>query len=66
VLVFIHTLFTKGLIFDGWPGWLYVIQRALAEFLLSLRLLEAKVAGKSVADRSVGKEIDNAEPQKAG
>jgi hypothetical protein len=38
----------------------------LAEFLLSLRLLEAKVAVKSVADRSAGKGIDNAEPQKAG
>jgi len=66
VLVFIHALFVKGLIFDGWPGWLYVTQRTLAELLLSLRLLEAKVAGKSVADRSADKAIENAEPQKAG
>jgi glycosyltransferase involved in cell wall biosynthesis len=58
VLVFIHTLFAKGLIFGGWPGWLYVTQRTLAEFLLSLRLLEAKVAGKSVADRSADKAIE--------
>ena len=61
VLVFFHTLFVKGLIFDGWPGWLYVTQRTLAEFLLSLRLLEAKVAGKSLAGRRAAKEIENGE-----
>jgi hypothetical protein len=61
VLVFFHTLFAKGLIFDGWPGWLYVIQRTLAELLLSLRLLEAKVAGRSVANRRANKQIGNAE-----
>jgi glycosyltransferase involved in cell wall biosynthesis len=66
MFVFFHMLFTKGLIFDGWAGWLYVTQRTLAEFLLALRLLEAKVAGKSVVDRSAEKAIENAEPQKAG
>jgi glycosyltransferase involved in cell wall biosynthesis len=42
-LVLFYTLFGKGLILDGWPGWFYVIQRMLAEMLLSLRLLEARM-----------------------
>ncbi len=42
-LVFTYTLFGKGLILDGWPGWYYVMQRTLAEILLSLRLLEQKL-----------------------
>ncbi|MBA3351792.1 MAG: glycosyltransferase family 2 protein, partial [Blastocatellia bacterium] len=32
-------LFVRGLILAGWPGWYYVMQRTLAEMLLSLRLL---------------------------
>jgi glycosyltransferase involved in cell wall biosynthesis len=38
-LMFLYLLFARGLIFDGWPGWFYVCQRTIAEFLLSLRLL---------------------------
>ncbi len=43
VLMFFYTLFAKGLILDGWPGWFYVLQRTLAEIMLSLRLIEAKL-----------------------
>src|SRR6266566_8588368 len=42
-LVFFYTLFVKGLILDGWPGWYYVLQRTLAETVLSLRLMEARL-----------------------
>ncbi|MCW5550908.1 MAG: glycosyltransferase family 2 protein [Verrucomicrobiae bacterium] len=42
-LVLLYTLFGKGLILDGWPGWYYVLQRTLAEMILSLRLLEEKL-----------------------
>lgn len=42
-LVLLFTLFGKGLVLDGWPGWFYALQRTLAEILLSLRLLEAKL-----------------------
>lgn len=42
MLVFLYTLFGKGLILDGWPGWYYVSQRTLAEMILSLRLMEQK------------------------
>jgi glycosyltransferase involved in cell wall biosynthesis len=48
-LILFYTLFVKGLILDGWPGWFYVFQRVLAELILSLRLLEAKLRGPSVA-----------------
>jgi glycosyltransferase involved in cell wall biosynthesis len=46
-LVFLYLLFGKGLILDGWPGWYYVLQRTLVEILLSLRLVEEKLKGKS-------------------
>jgi glycosyltransferase involved in cell wall biosynthesis len=42
-LVLLDTLFAKGLILDGWPGWFYVFQRTFAEILLSLRLIERKL-----------------------
>jgi glycosyltransferase involved in cell wall biosynthesis len=38
-----YLLIGYGLILDGWPGWYYVFQRTVAELLLSLRLLEAKL-----------------------
>ena len=42
-IVFFYTLFVKGLILDGWRGWYYVMQRTLAEILLSVRLIESKL-----------------------
>lgn len=42
-LILAYTLFGQLLIFDGWRGWYYVIQRTIAELMLSLRLLEAKL-----------------------
>jgi glycosyltransferase involved in cell wall biosynthesis len=43
LLVLFYALFIKGLILDGWPGWYYVLQRTLAEILLSLKLIEARL-----------------------
>ena len=39
----IYLLLVRGLIFDGWNGWYYAFQRTVAEMMLSLRLLEAKL-----------------------
>lgn len=39
-LVFFHCLFIKGLIFGGWVGWHYTLQRTLVEILLAIRLIE--------------------------
>ena len=41
-LAFIYCLFVKQLILDGWPGWYYTCQRALAEMILAVRLVEAE------------------------
>ncbi len=58
---FLFTLFAKGLIFDGWPGFYYVLQRTYAELLLSLELLEKKLARSDVAvmTEPTGKEYGN-------
>lgn len=41
---FIYTLFAKRCLFDGWPGLLYTFQRTYAELVLSLELLDRKLA----------------------
>jgi glycosyltransferase involved in cell wall biosynthesis len=40
---FLYTLFAKGAVLDGWPGWFYALQRTYAELVLSLILLERKI-----------------------
>jgi glycosyltransferase involved in cell wall biosynthesis len=39
VAVLVHTLFVKGLILDGLPGWRYAWERFVAELILSRELL---------------------------
>ena len=38
-MIFLYLLIGRGLILDGWPGWVYVGQRTIAEILLSYRLI---------------------------
>ena len=45
--VFAYTLLVRQAIFDGWHGWFYVLQRTVAELMLSLRLLEKHLEKKS-------------------
>ncbi len=49
-LVFLYTLLVKGLVLDGWPGFYYVMQRTVAESLLSLRLVEAMLGKRRSAE----------------
>jgi glycosyltransferase involved in cell wall biosynthesis len=42
---FFYCLFLKGLVFDGWPGIYYTLQRVYAELLLSMKLLDRKLRG---------------------
>lgn len=42
--IFLYVLLVKGCIFDGWPGWLYALQRTIAEMLLSIALIERKLS----------------------
>lgn len=39
-IVFFYCLFYKRLIFNGWEGWHYTLQRTMVEMLLALRLIE--------------------------
>jgi len=41
--MFFYLLFGRGLILDGWRGCYYVVQRTIAELLLSVRLLGEKL-----------------------
>jgi glycosyltransferase involved in cell wall biosynthesis len=43
ILMPFYLLFVRGIIFDGWNGWYYAFQRTVAETMLALRLLEAKL-----------------------
>lgn len=38
--VFFYCLFVKGLIFSGWAGWYYTLQRTMVEIMFALRLIE--------------------------
>ncbi|HYM19022.1 MAG TPA: glycosyltransferase family 2 protein [Micropepsaceae bacterium] len=44
LLVLIYTLFVKGCILDGWPGWYYALQRLIAETMIALELLDRRLA----------------------
>jgi glycosyltransferase involved in cell wall biosynthesis len=46
--VFFYTLFVKGCLFDGWPGWYYALQRTTAEMLIALEIIDRNL------DRSHG------------
>lgn len=45
-LMFLRCLFVGGGILDGWPGLFYALQRATAELILSLSLVERRVLGR--------------------
>lgn len=40
ILVFFYTLIVKRCVLDGWPGWIYVLQRTCAEIMIALEVTE--------------------------
>lgn len=50
LVVLLHCLLLKGLIFSGLSGWFYSYQRAVAELLLSLYLIEERLAKRRPPD----------------
>jgi glycosyltransferase involved in cell wall biosynthesis len=40
-----YVMFAKLCVLDGWAGWHYTMQRVLAEVLISLELVDRKLAG---------------------
>ncbi len=43
--VLFYSLFVKGCILDGWPGWYYALQRLCAETLIALEILDRRLRG---------------------
>jgi hypothetical protein len=43
VVVCLYTLIVKGCIFDGRVGWLYVLQRTLAETLIAIEIVDRRL-----------------------
>lgn len=41
--VFLYTLLVKGCALDGWPGWYYALQRAVAEALLAIEIIDRRL-----------------------
>jgi glycosyltransferase involved in cell wall biosynthesis len=52
IAVFCYTLFVKGCLFDGWPGWYYTLQRTTAEMLLALEIIDRRLGRSHTAGRS--------------
>lgn len=43
IAVFMYTLLVKRCILDGWPGWLYVLQRTLAEIMIAIEIIDRRL-----------------------
>lgn len=53
-LMLIYCLFVRGGILDGWAGFRYAFERTIAELMLSLHLIQHRLAGRV----SVAKSLD--------
>jgi hypothetical protein len=49
--VFFYTLFVKGCLFDGWPGWYYAPQRITAERLIALEVIDRQSGWSQAAEQ---------------
>lgn len=53
--VFFYTLFLEGALFDGWPGWIYVLQRVVAEALIALEIADRRLCRlRSAGTKGIG------------
>jgi glycosyltransferase involved in cell wall biosynthesis len=43
--VLFYTLFAKGCLLDGWPGWYYALQRVVAEAMIALEIIDRRLRG---------------------
>jgi hypothetical protein len=53
IIVFLYTLLWKRCIFGGWAGWLYVLQRTLAETIIALEIVDRRL--RNQPPRSIDK-----------
>jgi glycosyltransferase involved in cell wall biosynthesis len=54
IVVFLYVLVVKGCVFDGWPGWFYTLQRALAECMIALELIDRRLRRDPSRENSPG------------
>jgi glycosyltransferase involved in cell wall biosynthesis len=50
--VLFYTLFVKGCLFDGWPGWFYALQRTTAELLIALEIIDRRAGPTDSGERA--------------
>lgn len=49
ILVFLYALIWRRCLFNGWPGWLYVLQRTLAETMIALEIVDQRLQRQDAA-----------------
>jgi glycosyltransferase involved in cell wall biosynthesis len=54
IVVFFYVLVVKGCLFDGWAGWFYAVQRALAECMIALELIDHRLRSTQSRKSSQG------------
>jgi glycosyltransferase involved in cell wall biosynthesis len=47
---FFYVLVVRGCIFDGWPGWVYALQRTLAEIMIALEILDRRLRSRPMIE----------------
>ena len=52
IFVFFYTLLWKRCLLDGWPGWLYVLQRTLAETMITLEIVDQRLKNEGNTSHS--------------
>jgi glycosyltransferase involved in cell wall biosynthesis len=57
IAVFFYALFVKGCLFNGWPGWYYVLQRVIAEALIVLEIIHRRLSRNSPSATKLTEDI---------
>jgi glycosyltransferase involved in cell wall biosynthesis len=50
--ILFYTLFVKGCVLDGWPGWFYALQRLIAESMIAVEIIERRRRCRNGATKS--------------
>ncbi|HEY2483245.1 MAG TPA: glycosyltransferase family 2 protein [Caulobacteraceae bacterium] len=56
LLVLPYVLLRKGCIRDGWPGWLYALQRLFAETMIALELIDRRLRNSAEPSAETGEQ----------
>jgi hypothetical protein len=56
--VFFYALFVKGCLFEGWPGWFYVMQRVVSEAMIALEIIDRRLSRDGSPGDNLSKDIE--------